>query len=181
VEADAGVTYIVVVDTLNTLAIGKGDNAQLEMGNMNRSLVLKVELVAALLVLAMDHCCGIEEKIAVGGAIEAVLASVVTQRLEEADTGWFVVVEWGVPRRHALHEVVVDNGKIDMPDKALPEGVLPRTISDLGRQRQQQLVAEVPLWAATWQSSHSLQASLDLPWGCRCYLAGVTWYSSSAA
>ena len=106
------------------------------------------------------------------------LASVVTQCLEEADTGWLVVVEWGLQRRCALRGVAVDNpvwGKIDMPDKALPEGVLPRISSDPGKQ------AEPPLRAAAWQSSHSLQASLDLPLGCRWYLAGMIWYSSSAA
>jgi len=74
VEADAGATYVVAVDTPNTLAIGKVDTAheQLEGGNMNRSLVVEAELVGALLVLAMDHCCGVVEKIAVGGAVEAV-------------------------------------------------------------------------------------------------------------
>jgi len=112
-----------------------------------------------------------------------VLASVVTQCLEEADTGWLAAVEWGVLRRCALRGVV-DNpiwGKMDMPDKALPEGVLPRTSSDPGKEAQQRLVAEVPLRAAAWQSSHSLQATLDLLWGCRSYLAGMIWYSSSAA
>jgi len=73
VEADAGATYGVAEDTPNTPAIGKVDTAheQSEVGNMNRSLVLEAELVGALLVLAMDHCCGFVEKTA-GGAVEAV-------------------------------------------------------------------------------------------------------------
>lgn len=115
---------------------------------------------------------------------QPVLGAVVAQCLDGAYTGWLAVVEAELPRRRALREVVVDNlawGKIDMPDKALEEGVLPRTSSHPGKQARWHSVAGVLVRAAVWKSSHSLLASLDQPWGCRCYLAGMIWYSSSAA
>lgn len=200
VEADTGVPYGVVVDTLNTLAIGRVDIAheRLVLGNMNsKSLALEAELVGALLALAMDHCCGFVEKIAVGGGVVAEveaegaqdkrctgaqpgLGAVETQCLEGADTGWLVVVEGELPRRRALREVAdsLARDRIDTADKALEEGVLPQTSSYPGKQAQWQLVVAAPVRVAVWQSSHPLLASLDRPWGCRCHLAG---YSSSAA
>lgn len=192
VEADTGVPYVVVVDTPNTPAIGKVDIAheRLVVGNMSSmGLVREAELVGALLALAMDHCCGVVERIAVAEAEDAQdrwctgpQLEPVTQCLEGADTGWLAAVEGELPRTRALHEV--DNlawDKIDMPDKALEEGVLPQTSSDPGKQAQWQSVVEVLVRPEVWQSSHSLLASLNQPWGCRFYLDGMFWYSSSAA
>lgn len=199
-EVDTGAPNVVVVDTPNTLAIGMVDIAHellVVVGNMNsKGLVREVELVGALLALAMDHCCGVVERIAAAVAeVEGAqdkwcigaqpgLVAVATQHLDGADMGWLVVVERELPRRCALREVVVDNlarDIIDTSDKALEEGVPPRTSSDPGKQARWHSVAEVLVRAAVWQSSHSLLASLDQLLECRCYLAGMIWYSSSAA
>jgi hypothetical protein len=198
-EADTGVPCVVVVDMANTPAIDKVDIAheQLVVGNMSSmGLVREAELVGALLALAMDHCCGVVERIAVGGGVVVEVEGAQdkwctgpqlgpeTQCLEGADTGWLAVVEGELPCTRALREVVVDNlawDNIDMPDKALEEEVQPRTSSGPGKQAQWQSVVKVLVRAAVWQSSHSLLASLNQPWGCRCYLAGMIWYSSSDA
>ena len=120
-EVDTGVPCVVVVDTPNTPAIGKVDIAheRLVVGNMSSmGLVREAELVGALLALAMDHCCGVVERIAVWAGVVAEAEGAQdkwctgpqlgpeTQRLEEAGTGWLAVVEGVLPHTRALHEVV---------------------------------------------------------------------------